>query len=214
MTDTLVTSIPALQPGATAPVRPGTVQREPEGPAGHVPGDERAPRPRLLGHPGRSGGRSEGALAPPRRPDAVLQRQRDERHGGRPHQPHRARRHGDRDPRWVLRRTDRRDGPAPAARRGGAHRSPGSDRAARPGRRGTEGQPRHEAGGRGPRRDLDRRPLPRARARRADRAPRRPTPCSWPTASPRSVARRSRRWSGASTTATRARRSRWGAHRG
>ena len=41
-----------------------------------------------------------------------------------------------------------------------------------------------------------------------------PERCSWPTASPRSVARRSRRWSGASTTPTRARRSRWGARRG
>ena len=113
MSETLVTSIPALRSGRTAPVRPGPVQREPQG----ARSDGQLP---MNGHLDPDFwdlllDLTAGLQALWRRADGLslcFSASRHLGHGGGPREPHRTRRQGHRDPRRVLRRQDRRDGQA------------------------------------------------------------------------------------------------------
>ena len=92
-----------------------------------------------------------------------------------------------------------------------AHRRPRPDRERRPHHGDARREPGDEDRERRARRDLDRRRVPRRRARRGAARERLRRAALRRTASRRSAASRSRPTRGASTTATRARRRRWGA---
>ena len=114
MSETLVTSIPALQPGERLLCGPGPSNVNPEvleamgkPMNGHLDPDFWDILVDLTAGLQALWRRADG-LSP------VLQRLGDLGHGGRAREPHRARRQGDRDPRRVLRGQDRGDG-APGA---------------------------------------------------------------------------------------------------